>query len=98
MNAAIINQFWSSFNALSVEISQIHTQIATKQNYGQLNELKQKISELQSLTNVSAGSLPMYDVKRCQQVKDYVQIWIMLFYTEIIRILKPWMLSVKSWN
>ena len=71
MNSAAINQFWSSFNTQSVEVNQIYSQIVSKQNFNQLNELKQKIGELQLLTNISAASLPMYDVKRCQQVSLY---------------------------
>ena len=68
MNSDNINQFWTNFNSLCLEIKQLYVEISKNEDYNEIQKLKDKINQCQELVSISAVILPKYDVKRSQQV------------------------------
>jgi len=71
MNAANINQYWTSFNEFTDGIRKLYLNASTSQNYEDVTPLKLQIKELQELANLSTSILPVYDIKRSQHVGSF---------------------------
>ena len=68
MNAENINGFWNNFNELCISIKECYIKVSKSENYQEISLLKEIISNGQELISISAPILPMYDIKRSQQV------------------------------